>query len=291
MSILFTCPHCGTKSQVGDQYAGQTGPCAACGKTVTVPYPGSASSGGGGGVMAAVLVVLGIVGVLLVLCIGFGAFGLFFVGRSAQVASKRMQSSNNLRQIGLALHNYHDQWNCFPPPYVTDKNGNKLYSWRVLILPYIEESPLYDQFNKNEPWDSPNNRPLAMRMPFVFRSPSHVGDPTMTDYAGFVGKETFFDPQAKVSFGQVIDGTSNTLAVVEVKNSSINWAEPRDIDFDKSTFTINAAADDIGGSNPGGCNVLFADGSVQFLKSAIPAVLLRAMVTKGGGEVVDRSQF
>jgi len=177
------------------------------------------------------------------------------------------------------------------PPTSTDKNGNKLYSWRVLVLPYLEQQTLYDRFNKNEAWDSPTNRPLTQMMPPVFRSPSHAGDASTTDYAGFLGAEAMFDPNKKITFSNIVDGTSNTLAVVELKGSTINWAEPRDIDFSRSTFAINGAGDDIGSDNPTGCNVLFADGSVRFLKNTIPPAVLRALVTKAGGEAVNYDQY
>jgi len=291
MPIQFTCPHCRAKTQVADQYAGQSGPCAACGKTVTVPYPGSTSSGGGGGIAVTLMVVLGLVVGLMVLCV-VGAGALFFVGaRSVQTTAVRSRSMNNLKQIGLALHNYHDTHGMLPPAYVTDKDGKKLYSWRVLILPYIEENGLYQQFNKDEPWDSPTNFPLSQRLPMVFRAPNSTRGGGTTDYAAIVGAETIFDPNTVVRMANISDGTSNTIMAVEVKGSTINWAEPRDLEFSKSSFIINAMNDDLGSDNATGCNVLLADGSVRFLKNATPPPILRFMTTKSGSEIVNMDSF
>lgn len=287
MPILFVCPHCKTKSNVADNYAGQSGPCAACGKTVTIPYPGSTSSAGGGGAAMTILIVLGLVFGLMALCV-VGGGALFFVSvRGVAGSASRMQSQNNLKQIGLALHNYHDANGAFPPAYVTDENGKPLYSWRVLILPYIEEDALYRQFNLKEPWDSPTNLPLSQRMPRVFQSPNHIGSPETTDYAAFVGPETIFDLKQGVKLNNVADGTSNTIMVTEIKNSTINWAAPQDIDFSKSSFVVNGAANDIGSNNAAGCSVLLGDGSVRFLQTQTPAGTVRSMVTKAGGEIVN----
>lgn len=287
MPILFVCPHCQTKSQVADNYAGQSGPCAACGRTVTIPYPGSASSAGGGGGAVTIMIVLGLVFGLMLLCL-VGGGAMFFVGmRGAVGSAQRMQSQNNLRQIGLALHNYHDANGAFPPAYVTDENGKPLYSWRVLILPYVEEDMLYRQFNLKEPWDSPTNLPLSQRIPRVFQSPNQPGMGGMTDYAAFVGPEAIFDPKQVTKLQHVSDGTSNTILVTEIKGSTINWAEPRDIEFSKSSFTVNAAANDIGSSNSAGCNVLMGDGSTRFLPTSTPPGTIRSMATKAGNEVIN----
>lgn len=288
MPILFVCPHCKTKSNVADNFAGQSGPCAACGKTVTIPYPGSTSgSGGGSGALMTIVIVLGLVFGLMALCV-VGGGALFFVSaRGVAGSASRMQSQNNLKQIGLALHNYHDVNGAFPPAYVTDENGKPLYSWRVLILPYVEEDVLYRQFNLKEPWDSPTNLALSQRMPRVFQSPMHTGSPESTDYAAFVGPEAIFDPKQGAKLTNIMDGTSNTILVTEVKNSTFNWAAPQDIEFAKSSFVINGAANDIGSNNATGCNVLMGDGSVRFLKTQTPAGTVRSMVTKAGGEIVN----
>jgi hypothetical protein len=104
------------------------------------------------------LVVIAIIAVLI-------AFLLPAV-RSARGAAYRSHCSSNLKQIALALHNYHDTFGAFPPAYVADESGKPMHSWRVLILPFLESSPLYDKYRFDEPWDGPNNRQLLKHMPY-----------------------------------------------------------------------------------------------------------------------------
>ena len=157
MAIPFTCPHCGKSSTVDDRFAGQSGPCGACGKSITVPFAGKPyssgppTSGGGGtgagliiGILAAVLVGGGCVIALLIAL-------LLPAVQSTRTAARRSQTSNNLKQIGIALHNYHDTYKQLPPPYVTDADGKPLYSWRVLILPFMEQIALYQQWTRTRP--------------------------------------------------------------------------------------------------------------------------------------------
>jgi hypothetical protein len=77
------------------------------------------------------------------------------------------QSQNNLKQIGIAIHNYHDTNNKMPADIV-DKDGKAILSWRVLLLPYLEEEPLYKEFKLDEPWDSKTNKALIERIPKTF---------------------------------------------------------------------------------------------------------------------------
>ena len=78
---------------------------------------------------------------------------------------RRLGSTNNLRQLGLAMHNHHDVFKCFPPPAIYSPDGKPLLSWRVMLLPFLDQTPLYKQFHLNEPWDSPHNRALVAKMP------------------------------------------------------------------------------------------------------------------------------
>src|SRR5437867_7559265 len=140
MPIAYSCPHCGKQFSVAEQYAGQTGPCAACGKPITIPLaapgtgysyaPHAAAVGGAGA--GIVVVIIGVIGALVV-CGGILAALLLPAIQAAREAARRAQSSNNLKQIALALHNYHDVHGSFPPAVVTDANGQPLYSGRVLL--------------------------------------------------------------------------------------------------------------------------------------------------------------
>src|SRR5687767_8457269 len=134
MPIAYTCPHCGKQYSVAEQYAGQTGPCAACNKPITVPLTGPLvgpgaygprpSSGATGGVVAVIVAVV----ILLLVCPGILIALLLPALQSSREAARRMASSNNLKQLGIAIHNYHDVYNEFPPAVVKDASGKPLYS-------------------------------------------------------------------------------------------------------------------------------------------------------------------
>ena len=149
-----------------------------------------------------------------------------------------MTCTNNLKQIGLAMHNYAQAYKCFPPAYIADKNGKPMHSWRVLILPYLEEQALYAQYRFNEPWNSPHNKALADQMPPVYRCPSE-GDSNRseTSYAMLVGPHAISDGPTPRRFSDIKDGTSNTIMVAECARRGINWLEPRDLKTNEMTST------------------------------------------------------
>ena len=241
MPISFTCPHCGKQTSVADQYAGQSGPCAGCGQTIAIPGPVSAAAVGpvyappakssGSGIT--ILVVVGACFFGMLVCGGVLVALLLPAVQAAREAARRTQCSNNLKQIALAFHNYHDTYGAFPPAYIPDENGQPKHSWRVLILPFLEQSPIYEQYNFDEPWNSPNNMAVTSQAVPVYSCPSSpAGSPgsTETSYMVIAGPGTVFDADKACKMSEIMDGTSNTLMVVEVKGTGVNWAEPKDLD-------------------------------------------------------------
>jgi type II secretory pathway pseudopilin PulG len=288
MPIAYSCPHCGKQFSVAEQYAGQSGPCAACGKPITIPQAapgagyayspqaGSPAAGGGG----LLIIIIAIVGSILV-CAGIVAALVLPAVQATRQASRRTQSANNLKQIGLALHNYHDAYGTFPPAVVTDPDGKPLYSGRVLLLPFMEQEALYNEFDRTQAWDSPENLALSQTVVPVFNDPaSPSGRTAQTDYLFVTGAGTVFEAGKATKIREITDGTSNTLLVVEGRNSGINWAEPRDFDISKPT-TLPL------GNHPGTNIVLMADGSVRFLSNTVGANVIRDLSTKDGNEMVS----
>jgi len=228
-----------------------------------------------------VLIAVVIVAILVALLYPFGGHG--------PEPSRRSTCKNNLKHIGLALHNYHDNYDSFPPAYVVDENDRPLYSWRVLILPFVDQAPLYGKLHLDEPWNSPHNRPLLDVDIPAFRCPSDKETAKgMTNYLAVVGPETMWPAPDTCRFKDVTDGASNTLHVVEVANSGIHWAEPRDLHVTQMAREVNPSAG-MGMSSryTGGTHVLFGDGRVQFIADDSPVEQLRAMLTRAGGEVID----
>lgn len=214
---------------------------------------------------------------------GVGVALLLPAVQAAREAARRTQSVNNLKQIGLAMHNYSDAMQHLPARANVDKNGKPLLSWRVHMLPYLEENALYQQFHLDEPWDSEHNKKLIEKMPAVYRQPNGNAEGFKTCYLVPVAKGTMFESFKPVRFGNITDGTSNTIMAVEANlDSSVIWTKPEDIEID-----MKAPLDGLLGLRPGGFNALFADGSVRFIAQQIDLDTMRALFTMAGGEVVQ----
>jgi len=310
MAIPFVCPHCGLKTDVDARYAGQSGPCAGCGQTVVIPWPGVAGGPGrpapSGGLSPVAIVVIVVVVLLLVLLVCGGLlFGTLFwrlsmpsgqMGRpvtpqaAPAVVRPSDPCSNNLRQIGLALQNYHDRYKCFPPAYVADEKGKPKHSWRVLLLPFVDEQALYAQYNFKEPFDGPANRRLAQRPVSAYQCPeSAAADTANASYVMLVGPGTLSDGPKSTKLSDVRDGTSNTIAIVEIPGTGVNWMEPKDMTLDEFVATFPRPGGPVqakGSNHPGFINVLILDGSARSLSTSTPAATIRAMATIAGGEAM-----
>ena len=207
----------------------------------------------------------------------------------ARLATQRSTCTKHLKQMGLALQNYFDVYKCFPPVYTTDANGKPMHSWRVLILPFLEEHALYDRYDLNEPWDGPHNSQLAKFMPPAFRCPSDAANPgTTTDYVAVIGPETIWQPDRSTTFAEITDGSSNTIAVIEASGAGIHWMEPRDLPFAAVAKGINPKqGQGISSHHSGAVIAMFADGHTQTIQADISLETLKALFTKAGGEKLD----
>lgn len=227
---------------------------------------------------------------------------LAWLGRAAndaREAAKRMTCNGQLCQLGLALHNYHDAYGSFPPAYVADAQGKAMHSWRVLILPFIEEQPLYARYNFNEPWNGPNNSKLAASMPHIFACPSHRGDfrdvryrgTHWTSYVVVVGAETVFPGAQCVSLADIRDEKSQTVLLVEVSNENFHWMEPRDLGMEQLKLAADGASRrGISSKHGTGAHLVMADGSRVWLRNGSKPDGLRAMMTRAGGEHFNHDQ-
>jgi len=196
---------------------------------------------------------------------------------------------NRLKQIGLALHGYHDVYGCFPPAVTADKAGRPMHGWRVLMLPYFEQAGLYAQYRLDEPWNGPNNRKLGDVILDDLICPNYAGDPEgVTTYVAVIGPNTAWRVNESVSLDDITDGTSSTILVVEVADFSFPWIEPRDLHVLQMAPGINPEGGrGISSPHPAGANVLFADGTVRTLPNDTPPEPIEAMLTIAGGEEVE----
>ncbi len=204
--------------------------------------------------------------------------------QQAREAARRTQAKNNLKQIGLSMHVYSDDHRSFPKRAISDADGSPQLSWRVAILPYLDQKELYDEFHLDEAWDSEHNKALIGRMPAVFATP---GDDTMTKsgktrYVVLAGDDTFFDGDDGPTIDDIEDGLSNTIMVVEARaDHAVTWTAPDDLELD---FEEPLAG--LESSRTGGFQVLMGDGAIRFVSNLIDPETLLVLFSKSGGEPV-----
>jgi hypothetical protein len=204
--------------------------------------------------------------------------------QTAQRNARRSQSVNNLKQLALAMHNYHDAYRGLPAHAIYSKDGKTpLLSWRVAVLPFIEQDNLYKQFKFDEPWDSENNKKLIPLMPKTYVDPlAAKGEPGKTTYQIFVGGGAAWErgpkqPSFPKSFA---DGTSNTILIAEAAEPVV-WTKPDDLAYDPSQPLPKLGADPTVGPA-----VAMADGSVRIIPAKVTEKTLRAAITAAGGETL-----
>jgi hypothetical protein len=209
-----------------------------------------------------------------------------FLGQSAIGIAKKAESNvikNHLKQLGLAMHNYHDVYKHFPPAVIRDPQGRPVLSWRVSLLPFLEQNELYKQFHLDEPWDSEHNKPLIAKLPDVF-SPdsSKLREEGKTTLLVPVGKQTVFGPPEGMAIRDITDGTSNTILIVNADWSrAVEWTRPEDLNVDGVD-----AKRILSGLRKDGFACAFADGSVRVIRPNFSSELLHALLTRNGGEPI-----
>lgn len=255
-------------------------------------------------VMAAVAAVVGLALVVL----------LVAAVQQAREAARRMQCTNNLKQIVLGLHNYHDVFGKLPPTAMGEN------SWRIRLDPFLESSPFFDMYRIEEPWDSEWNRTIEFRQlksdketgePFTKLTPTEdmIGDidpssnsrasylwqcPThqerkspYTSYLMLVGPTAVGMLEDGRSIKEIADDLSHTIIVAEYAGHGISWLEPKDFDTETMSFRINdPGKPSISSHHPGGALVGMADGSVRWLSNDLPPEVVKAMITINGGEKI-----
>ena len=224
----------------------------------------------------------------------------------AREASHRSSCKCFLKQFGLALSNYHETYGSFPPAFVLGPDGRPWHSWRVLILPFLECDPLYQEYRFDEPWDGPNNRKLLAKMPTVYACPSrprHVEASLLaslsfgllacdahpvsvrdgnTSYAAVLGKDCAFRGVEPLTKAEITDGLSTTLFIGESCRTRIPWTKPEDIDI--AFHSKLNDPDGFSSYHDRGCHFLFGDGTVRFVKNDIEQRVLDGLFTRSGAE-------
>lgn len=325
MPYLFACTHCQTKTLVDDQYSGRAGRCVTCGAEIRLPDfapPENRVAGGSRGISSGALsawqlgnsspmfrrLIAAAIVLVLVVC---GAVAMVRYGSPAltsiQTNRLRVQSARNIERIASALNAYASDHGTYPPPAIRRPDGTLMHSWRVLILPYLGEKDLFNDYDMNQPWDSPENLELTSRMPSVYRAASSQLYGSDSAYFLITGPGTLFPPAPSsspagtfrpLSPSAVSDDPGQTLLVVEASSLASNyypsWLEPRDLDVTSMQGMIGTSlGQEIGGVNVGGAVVATVDGRSHFLSDQTSPATVMALITITGGEpladdVLDR---
>jgi len=244
---------------------------------------------------------------VLVLC---GAVAMVRYGSPAMTSIQsnrlRVQSLRNIERIASALNAYAADHGSYPPPVIRRPDGTLMHSWRVLILPYLDQQELFNDYNLNQPWDSPGNYELASRIPSVFRASQNSLYGDESAYFLITGPGTVFPPAPSGSATgtfrplgppTIADDPGQTLLIVEASspaNSYSSWLEPRDLNVTVMQGLVGASPGrEIGGINSGGAVVATVDGRSHFLGDQTSPATVMALISASGGEplpddVLDR---
>jgi hypothetical protein len=237
----------------------------------------------------------GIWNAVLIIFIGIICPGLLLPNIStAREAARRSTCHGKLKQIGLALHNYHDANKHLPSANICDKNGKPLFSWRVQILPMMECGDIYNSLKIDEPWNSPHNtKVLSQFKPnygpsypyYECPSANHKNNDFTTNYIAVIGPGTAWRENGPVKFSDLPDRGKHTVMAVEVVDSGVHWAEPRDLTVDEALEGLKTGKGlRISSAHPGCINILFADDAVRMLPSKMPISVWRKILA---GDAMD----
>ena len=208
--------------------------------------------------------------------------------QAVRTAARRTTSMNNLRQLSLASHNFASNYQRLPSGDGPVRPGGPAVSWRVKLLPFIEEGNLYEQYNFDEPWDSENNMKVAKQMPATFMNPQSTAQEGSTVYRGVGGVSGVMgvDDKGKSvrrTFGEITDGTSNTIMFVECPDHmAVPWTKP-----DGGIDPEKASPQQLQGNFSGGFNVSFCDGSTYFIASSLGTETFKALLGFDDGIVTS----
>jgi Protein of unknown function (DUF1559) len=222
--------------------------------------------------------------VLTILCIGavVVAFLLPDMGRS-RPAPRRAQCKANLHQIAMALHQYEEEYHALPPAYTVDAYGNPLHSWRTLILPYLDQMPLYQSIDLSKPWNDPVNAKAFNTLVATYRCPVDTGKPHHTIYMASMGPDGCLRPAEPRRLAEITDDPSQTLLAIEVPlDQSVPWMSPEGAE---GWLFLNISPESKL-AHVGGIYTALCDGSIRFISADLPAATRRALISIAGGETI-----
>ena len=247
----------------------------------TTPPEVATAAQSGNNTAIIIAVVLGGLLIAALFCGGVLVALLLPALTSAPRASQVMQASNHLKQVGLAFHNYHAAYQQLPLPAVTNASGEPLWSWRVALLPFVEEQPTWERWQQDDAWNSGVNSPLLLPIPVVYRSPAEA-DPNTDQTHIFAVRHPrgVMSGESTLAFKDVTDGLSDTILAVWLPHRTTTWAAPEDITLPEIQAEFGKL------SPPDAILLLMGDGAVRRITQPLDDKTIEAMVTRDAGDVV-----
>ena len=209
---------------------------------------------------------------------------------NARDQARSMECSNNMKILSIALMSYHSEYNTLPPAYIADEEGKPMHSWRVLILPFLEEQFLYDQYDFNEPWDGPNNIKLLNQMPEFYACPAahhhQPGDEFCTNYVAITGTNTMWTKESPRRMDIGSESNTKTLLLTEFDDTKIPWLKPEDIEYFEAIKILSSTEPEVHKQTHKEHRwVLLSDGLNRYVHSGQPPELWEGII--GTNDEID----
>lgn len=196
---------------------------------------------------------------------------------AAREAGYRTMSQNNLKQIGLAVQNYHDTFGLLPPGGTFDAKGTGHHGWQTMLLPFIEQAELYRRINFNLPWSAPENQSQFQTQIPTFRLPRNAETVDAKGFAlsHYAGNSYLFGKNTSVRLKDITNGTGNTIMAGEANGNFKAWGNPEN--WRDPSVGIGTGPDSFGSSGTPGAAILMCDGSVRNLSANTDPNVLHTM--------------
>lgn len=195
----------------------------------------------------------------------------------SRTQARKTTAKNNLKQIGLAQHNYHDTFRCFPPGGVIRQDGTAMHGWMTRLMPFLDANPYYNMIDYDQPWDSPENLPVFDYQKPVYQLPERDMGLTSGGYGVtcLMGNPNLLHRNHSVRLREITKGSSHTWIAGEVAGNFQPWSYP--FNWRPLGKKLCDGPDSFGQLTWDGVHLLLADGSIHFYSTETAPEILQAL--------------